>query len=79
MDDSPLAAIRRYCLECSGGVRKDVETCQLTDCPLFAFREGKNANRQATGPGSRVFRRRASESPAGAPEPARNETLTQPR
>ena len=43
MDTStPLKSIRSKCLECSGGVRKEVENCTVGECPLFYFRFGKN-------------------------------------
>lgn len=33
-------AIRKYCLECSGGSPKDVTLCNIVDCPLWLFRFG---------------------------------------
>ena len=32
------AAIRQYCLQCSGGSRKEVERCCIRNCPLYPFR-----------------------------------------
>lgn len=39
--DSPLKAIRKKCLDCSGGQAKEVENCWAKDCPLYLFRLGK--------------------------------------
>ena len=36
---SPLRAIRGYCLGCAGSWH-DVEHCEITDCPLYAWRFG---------------------------------------
>jgi len=38
---TPMKAIRKYCIECSGGSYKEVELCRLDDCPLFEYRFGK--------------------------------------
>jgi hypothetical protein len=34
-----LHAIKRHCLECSGGVRDEVALCTINDCSLYQFRE----------------------------------------
>lgn len=41
---SPLKAIRLKCLDCSCGSTNEVRLCQITDCPLFPYRSGKNPN-----------------------------------
>ena len=33
-----LSAIRRKCLDCSGGVRNEVKGCKIRDCPLYQYR-----------------------------------------
>ena len=33
-------AIRKKCLECSGGSPKEVTLCLIVDCPLWPFRFG---------------------------------------
>jgi len=33
-------AIKDKCLDCSGGMRKEVKECCLIDCPLYPFRVG---------------------------------------
>lgn len=43
---SPMKAIRLKCLDCCGGSSKEVKTCGAKDCPLYAFRLGKNPYRQ---------------------------------
>ena len=42
MIKSPIKAIRAFCLECCGGCSNDVKTCTAPNCPLYAFRFGKN-------------------------------------
>lgn len=39
---SPLKAIRAKCLDCCCGQRTEVGVCPCKDCPLWAFRFGKN-------------------------------------
>lgn len=34
-------AIREKCLECAGGSRNQVDRCNLTGCPLHAYRSLK--------------------------------------
>lgn len=36
-----MRAIRLKCLDCSGGSAREVEECEVRECPLFAFRLGK--------------------------------------
>ena len=37
---SPLKAIRKNCLDCSGNSSKEVELCVIPECPLYPFRFG---------------------------------------
>jgi hypothetical protein len=37
---SPRKAIRIFCLECCGYVKKEVENCTGLACPLYAYRLG---------------------------------------
>ena len=46
---SPVKAIKKYCLECSGGSPKFRELCNIEDCPLYPYRLGKNPNRKNIG------------------------------
>ncbi len=39
---TPLKAIRAKCIDCCCGQRAEVRRCQLTACPLWPFRLGKN-------------------------------------
>ena len=43
---SPLMAIKEFCMECCGYNSADVKTCTAPNCPLFAFRSGKNPYRK---------------------------------
>jgi hypothetical protein len=42
---SPLKAIRKKCVECSGGSFKEVRECKHNDCSLFNNRMGKGRGR----------------------------------
>ncbi len=44
-------AIRKYCLDCSGGKPREVTRCPFPECPLYGFRFGKGV-----GPKWRVIR-----------------------
>lgn len=39
---SPVKAIRAFCLTCVCGSAGEVKACPSTNCPLYAFRFGKN-------------------------------------
>lgn len=43
---TPVKAIKKHCLDCSGGFKKEVRECIIQDCPLYPFRLGKNPNRK---------------------------------
>lgn len=38
---TPVKAIRKKCVDCSGGSSKEVSHCQILDCPLYLYRMGK--------------------------------------
>ncbi|RLF96486.1 hypothetical protein DRN58_09665 [Thermococci archaeon] len=37
---TPMKAIRKKCLECSGGQQKEIKFCNIYDCPLYPYRMG---------------------------------------
>ena len=37
---TPIKAIRAYCIECSGGMTKEVKLCTAEKCPLYPYRMG---------------------------------------
>ena len=41
---TPVKAIRKKCIDCSGGSLKEVRLCQVTECELYPFRMGRNPN-----------------------------------
>ena len=43
--DTLLVAIRAKCLDCSGGMRKEVHGCKLRDCPLWPYRAAEAQDR----------------------------------
>ena len=43
---TPIQAIRKNCLDCSGGSVKDVRECIIKECPLYDFRLGTNPRRK---------------------------------
>lgn len=43
---SPLNAIKEYCIRCSGDSYSEMKRCSSEDCPLFCFRLGKNPFRK---------------------------------
>jgi hypothetical protein len=46
MKPTPLKAIKKHCLECSGYEKKQVRECLIKDCVLFPYRLGSNPNRK---------------------------------
>lgn len=49
MELSPLKAIRKKCLDCSGYNQAEVKNCVIPDCVLYPFRMGNNPNRKGIG------------------------------
>ena len=43
---TPMKAIRLKCLDCCCNQVNEVRLCPCRDCSLYAFRMGKNPNRQ---------------------------------
>lgn len=41
---TPMQAIRAKCIDCMCGQVAEVKICPSEDCPLWAFRFGKNPN-----------------------------------
>lgn len=46
---TPLRAIKKHCLECSGYEKKQVRDCVIRDCVLFSYRQGTNPKRNGIG------------------------------
>ena len=40
--ESPLRAIRAFCVECSGGSAAEARKCTAVTCPLWPMRMAKN-------------------------------------
>lgn len=38
---TPIKAIRAKCIDCSGGVPKEVRECPIEDCPIYPYRMGR--------------------------------------
>jgi hypothetical protein len=45
---TPVKAIRAFCLKCQGGM-KAVRICESKDCDLYPYRMGRNSNRKGIG------------------------------
>lgn len=43
---TPLKAIRKKCIDCSGDSMKEVRLCWAQRCPIYPFRMGKNPFRK---------------------------------
>jgi hypothetical protein len=71
---SGLKAIRRKCIDCSGGTDGAVRSCTVSACPLFEFRFGKNPNIRRTPERKEADSRRLALLRASAlpPRPAGN-------
>jgi len=46
---TPIKAIRAKCLDCSGEQPSEVRNCEISECPLYEYRFGKNPKRQGLG------------------------------
>lgn len=45
---TPLKAIRAKCIDCSGGVPKEVRECPIKDCPIYPYRMGRRPKDEQT-------------------------------
>lgn len=70
MQTNPVKAIREKCIDCCCGSTTEVALCEATDCPIHAFRFGKNPYRtkrelteeQRIAAAERLSKARASKS-----------------
>lgn len=46
---SPVKAIKKHCLECSGDNAKERKNCAIKKCQLYPYRLGKNPNKSGIG------------------------------
>lgn len=46
---TPLRAMRAKCLDCCCGSAKEVRLCPMPECPLYAYRLGKDPARSGKG------------------------------
>lgn len=44
---TPLQAIRKKCIDCSGGKPSEARQCPKKDCPLYWYRMGKYPQKSA--------------------------------
>ena len=61
MDKKPtpnilLAVIRAHCLECSGGSRKQVHNCEITQCRLWPYRKDEKKPQKRKGEKGNAYR-----------------------
>lgn len=59
LNTTPIKAIRKKCLECSGNQPSEVRNCLINNCPLYPFRLGKNPNRVGIGNLKGRFKKKA--------------------
>ena len=38
---TPLQAIRKKCLDCTGDSLEEIRNCPIEECPLYIYRSGK--------------------------------------
>ena len=48
MVNTPLSAIKAFCVDCLGGQPRLVKDCTAKNCPLFPYRTGHNTNSKRT-------------------------------
>ena len=39
--DTPIKAIRKKCLDCTAGSRKEIRLCPAVECALYPYRFGR--------------------------------------
>ena len=48
MANTPLSAIKAFCIDCLGGQPKLVKGCTSKNCPLWPYRTGHSTNSKRT-------------------------------
>lgn len=48
MANTPLSAIKAFCVDCLGGQPRLVKDCTAKNCPLYPYRTGHNTNSKRT-------------------------------
>lgn len=48
MANTPLSAIKEFCVSCLGGQPRLVKGCTAKNCPLYPYRTGHNTNSKRT-------------------------------
>ena len=48
MANTPLSAIKAFCVDCLGGQPNLVKGCTSKNCPLWPYRTGHNTNSKRT-------------------------------
>lgn len=48
MANTPLSAIKVFCIDCLGGQPKLVKGCTSKNCPLYPYRTGHNTDSKRT-------------------------------
>ena len=48
MANTPLSAIKAFCIDCMGGQPRLVKECTSKSCPLYPYRTGHNTNSKRT-------------------------------
>ena len=48
MANTPLSAIKAFCIDCLGGQPRLVKACTAKNCPLYPYRTGHNTNSKRT-------------------------------
>jgi hypothetical protein len=69
---TPLKAIKRFCLDCSGHSKAAVQACPFAACKLHPYRNGKNPNRRM-GPEQRAIASERLKASIGRAKPSEDE------
>lgn len=48
MTNTPLSAIKAFCIDCMGDQPRLVKDCTTKSCPLWPYRTGHNTNSKRT-------------------------------
>jgi hypothetical protein len=62
---TPLEALRAKCLDCCGGVPKEVRLCMALNCPIWPYRMGTDPFRGSRRAPAEIGRGRPISAPSG--------------
>lgn len=70
--DTPIRAMRAFCLDCTGGKKAEVRACSFKSCPIHPYRMGKRPPKGMAATPMKTIRKQCLQCCSGSFAEARN-------